>query len=1078
DPGEFVEVFPPEQTIREGDDVTFECHPRNIHHRVAIQWLRRGGSLPANAIINRGQLTIPHAKAADAGVYICKVSSIFLPKQAEVRLSVESGHIAEYVGPSHCLETEATCQNGQCVKREYVCDGEKDCEDGSDEFNCPEPKACEPNEFKCDNKLCVQKLWICDGDDDCGDGSDERNCGTRAPGEPCSASQFQCRTGDQCIAASFQCDGQNDCADGSDEIGCAPPICVQPPVREITVRCGETVVLECKAVGVPVPFINWRLNWGNTCGPPRCIQKSDRGYGVLTITDGAYTCEAINNKGRILATPDAILTVQCQETGACSAAGTAGENVQGKKCLCKHHVTGEYCNQCIQGTFYLNRRNPYGCIQCFCSGVIRSAFSPGGPSVTVSDFLERSPEATPNIVFQPRGTISMTGSFDQVLYWRLPQEFLGNKLTSYGGYLTFTMQYSCIGGELDEPLIVIRGNEITLVHRSRTPLKPDHLNTVRIEIFETYFEREDGQPATREHLLMALADLDSLMIRASHCYGQRESSLGDVSLTIAVDRDTQQERAWEVEQCQCPPGYQGLSCEDCAPGYQRTGGGLYLGLCEPIGGGGEPPAPVMPERPETPEPVRPEYGCNPAGSLSPYADASGNCRCKQYATGRRCDVCTPDSFNLDEQNPEGCLRCFCSGVTRDCSSSDYYVQQVTLQTQFVQDITEKVTVRTADLTNFFEAKGQSYVDSGRNLAFSAFLNAPPEKALYWALPSLFLNNKVTSYGGSLDFTINFRGYGADDVSPMVVMRGNDMSIFYHHETPVPANVDYTVHVPLIENHWTREDNQPVTREHLMTVLSDLHTVLLKMTQKKNMETISLKEVSMDVATEEFSNQKAVKVELCHCPQGYAGTSCEACAPGYTRIGGGLYLGQCQPCSCHGHATDCDSSSGVCKDCQDNTEGDHCERCKPGYEGDARRGTPYDCNPVHARPACECHYHSPIGCDDDGRCLRCEHNTEGTNCERCKPGYYGDATVGTPFDCRPCPCPGGSECYLDANGQPTCRSCPAGYTGPTCSECAPGYARDPSDPSRCKPIAMASRSFDRLSDRLNGGDEFRKFRTAA
>jgi hypothetical protein len=35
---------------------------------------------------------------------------------------------------------------------------------------------CEPNEFKCDNDRCVQKQWLCDGDDDCGDGSDERNC--------------------------------------------------------------------------------------------------------------------------------------------------------------------------------------------------------------------------------------------------------------------------------------------------------------------------------------------------------------------------------------------------------------------------------------------------------------------------------------------------------------------------------------------------------------------------------------------------------------------------------------------------------------------------------------------------------------------------------------------------------------------------------------------------------------------------------------------------------------------------------------------------------------------------------------
>lgn len=54
-----------------------------------------------------------------------------------------------------------------------------------------------------------------------------------------------------------------------------------------------------------------------------------------------------------------------------------------------------------------------------------------------------------------------------------------------------------------------------------------------------------------------------------------------VSLDIANERNTGRERALSVEQCHCPVGYRGLSCEDCDVGYTRALDGLYLGRCEP-----------------------------------------------------------------------------------------------------------------------------------------------------------------------------------------------------------------------------------------------------------------------------------------------------------------------------------------------------------------------------------------------------------------------------------------------------------------------------------------------------------------
>ncbi len=35
---------------------------------------------------------------------------------------------------------------------------------------------CGDDEFQCDNGQCVRVEWVCDGDTDCLDGSDEHNC--------------------------------------------------------------------------------------------------------------------------------------------------------------------------------------------------------------------------------------------------------------------------------------------------------------------------------------------------------------------------------------------------------------------------------------------------------------------------------------------------------------------------------------------------------------------------------------------------------------------------------------------------------------------------------------------------------------------------------------------------------------------------------------------------------------------------------------------------------------------------------------------------------------------------------------
>ena len=69
-----------------------------------------------------------------------------------------------------------------------------------------------------------------------------------------------------------------------------------------------------------------------------------------------------------------------------------------------------------------------------------------------------------------------------------------------------------------------------------------------------------NRPVSREELMMVLADLEGLRIRALYFTRSQRLSLGEVGLETASDSGPGV-RAASVEQCTCPPEYAGDSCQ-------------------------------------------------------------------------------------------------------------------------------------------------------------------------------------------------------------------------------------------------------------------------------------------------------------------------------------------------------------------------------------------------------------------------------------------------------------------------------------------------------------------------------------
>uniref|UniRef100_A0A673Z2H1 Laminin, alpha 1 n=1 Tax=Salmo trutta TaxID=8032 RepID=A0A673Z2H1_SALTR len=487
-------------------------------------------------------------------------------------------------------------------------------------------------------------------------------------------------------------------------------------------------------------------------------------------------------------------------------------------------------------------------------------------------------------------------------------------------------------------------------------------------------------------------------------------------------------------QCQCRSDFAGQNCDRCAMGYR-----------------GYPECTVC--------------NCNINGTREEFCDeelgvcsckAPGSCVCKDNVGGGGCDECKKGTLGLSVSNPAGCSPCFCFGVSSDCEELGGMVRvPITLGS----DPELLHVVSQSDLQG--SVVGVYYQNPDMLLDIRDIETPSLAGPYYWRLPKHYQGNKLLSYGGKLSYVVAFYamdGAGLANYEPQVLMRGGHLGkqVIYI-DMPAPDNgVTTRQDVPLTEHKWkyfNSVSEKAVSHSDFMAVLSHIEYITIKASYGTGLQQSRISNITMDTALEAEQGledmELASLIETCECPAGYAGLSCQECAPGYYRQpvtelnmrGKRPLIQPCVLCRCNNHSQACDLDTGECLGCQHNTAGEHCNVCTSGYYGNVK-GSVRDCS-LCACPLKENSF-SPTcaleGVVGDFRCNACKPGYEGRYCERCAVGYYGNpsALSGKCEECR---------CSTAGSLHPACDSltgqceCKAGVRGHLCDQCEARHVLD-------------------------------------
>ncbi|XP_060686295.1 laminin subunit gamma-1 [Hemiscyllium ocellatum] len=483
--------------------------------------------------------------------------------------------------------------------------------------------------------------------------------------------------------------------------------------------------------------------------------------------------------------------------------------------------------------------------------------------------------------------------------------------------------------------------------------------------------------------------------------------------------------------------------------------------------------------------------CNPVGSVSTQCDIYGRCSCKPGVIGDKCDHCQPGYHSLTEAgcrpcacNPAGstaeCIvdtgRCMCKNNVEGFNCERCKPGFFNLDPQNPHGCTACFCYGHSSVCSKAEGynveKITSSFDTG-NDGWQAEQRDGTEVLLQWSpvsrdtsvvsddyfpvyfiAPAKMLGNQLMSYGQNFSFTFYVDKRDTRLSAEDLVLEGAGLRVTVpliaqgnQYPTESPQNYVFRLH-EVTSYPWRPQ----LSSFEFQKLLHNLTAIKIRGTYSEN-SAGHLDDVTL-LTARPGSGSPADWVEQCTCPAAYRGQFCEQCALGYRREdpGHGAFS-PCVPCSCNAHSDTCNPESGECY-CRDNTAGSNCERCKDGYYGDPTVGSSEDCRPCPCPTGSSC---AMVPKTRDIVCTNCPKGTTGKRCELCDDGYYGDplGSEGPVRPCKPCHC----SDNIDPNAVGNCNrltgeclKCIHNTDGFYCDKCKDGFygnALNPIPSDKCK-----------------------------